>query len=100
MVKRNYIYKIGFGVILVLSIVALISFIKAIGFKETQPAIIRTHYADSLQVEMLKNEVNELQTRVDSLVKASQSKPKIVYKPIKRKKDSCVIELNIHNVEN
>ncbi len=102
MIERKYLiklYKIGIGIIFVLCIVALVSFIKAVSFKDKPPVIVQTNYADSVQFEVLKKEVVELQIRIDSLEKACQSKQKVVYKSTKRKKDSCVIELNIHNVD-
>lgn len=91
------LYIVGIAVIIVFAIVALVSFIKALSFKEPPQAINQVHYADSAQFEQLKQQMRALKIKVDSLEKVCQSKPKVVYKYPKSKKDSCVIELYIHN---
>lgn len=94
----NWLYKLGAGTILVLSIVALVAFIKALCITENKveertilPAV------DSIQIETLRREVQDLNKKVDSMLVLTKKKPQKVYKYIKPKKDSCTIEVNIHN---
>lgn len=68
--KRDYLaylYKAGFIIIFILAIVALLSFFKALGYKEKPVPIKQWHYADSIQFDILNSEVNELCNKIDSL---------------------------------
>lgn len=89
------IYLIGAIILFFLAIVCMVSFIKAIGSKNDSENPQKV-LADSVQVEQLRKEVDELKVKVDSLMTLSQQQPKIKYKYLKPHKDSCVIELNVN----
>lgn len=90
------LYLVGGILIFIFAIVALVSFCKAVTYKENEP--VRSYgYADSIQVENLKKEVSVLSFKVDSLKAALQQKPKVRYRYINSKKDSSVIEIHVHN---
>lgn len=92
-----WLYKIGAAILFILAVIAIIAFVKALSIKEsTSDKGIRS-YADSTQVEALKKDVQELNKKVDSLIILTQKEPQKVYRYIKPKKDSCTIEVNIHN---
>lgn len=93
----RWLYKIGAVILFVLAVVALIAFIKALSVGVCSDDKLSLPYADSLQVEALKKDVHELNRKVDSLLILTQKKPQKVYRYIKAKKDSCTIEVNIHN---
>lgn len=93
----RWLYKLGAFILLLLSAVALIAFIKALsitGHEEDKQTVVP---ADSVQVESLRKEVEDLNKKVDSLLILTQKEPQKVYRYIKPKKDSCTIEVNIHN---
>lgn len=93
----RWLYKIGAAILFILAVIAIIAFVKALSIKEsTSDKGIRS-YADSTQVEALKKDVQELNKKVDSLIILTQKEPQKVYRYIKPKKDSCTIEVNIHN---
>lgn len=98
-IKRDCLhtmYLIGGVIIFVLSVVALVSFWKAVSYVEPKPIQPRG-FADSIQLENLKKDLSVLKVKVDSLDDALQQKPKVIYRHIKSKKDSSVIELHVHN---
>lgn len=93
----RWFYKIGVTILFILAVVAMISFVKALcvtGDKEQKNNVAP---ADSVQVEALKKEVQDLNKKVDSLIILTQKEPQKVYRFIKPKRDSCTIEVNIHN---
>ena len=97
--RRDYLhtmYFIGGIMILVLAVVALVSFYKAVTYDEPKPTQSRG-FSDSIQVKQLKKEISVLTYRVDSLEAILQQKPKVKYRYLKNKRDSSVIELHIHN---
>lgn len=93
----RWLYKFGAAILFVLAAVALLSFVKALCITENSKQKNTVSPADSIQVEVLKKEVQELNKKVDSLIILNQKEPQKVYRYIKPKKDSCTIEVNIHN---
>lgn len=94
----KWLYKVGVGIILVLSVVALIAFIKALcPTDQIVEGKIDVPSADSVQIEALQREVQNLNKKVDSVLVLTRKEPQKVYRYIKPKKDSCTIEVNIHN---
>lgn len=94
----KWLYKVGVGIILVLSVVALIAFIKALSpTDQIVEGKIDVPSADSVQIEALQREVQNLNKKVDSVLVLTRKEPQKVYRYIKPKKDSCTIEVNIHN---
>lgn len=92
------LYCVGIFFIFVLTIVSLSSFVKALSYYEPNGIEKQNHYADSLQVEELKNEIKVLQIKIDSLEAALLHESNVVYKFIKDEKDSCIIMINVTNV--
>ena len=93
----RWLYKMGAAILFILAVVALLAFVKALCLTECKVQKRSIATADSVQVESLRREVQELNKKVDSLLIITQKKPQKVYKYIKPKKDSCTIEVNIHN---
>ena len=93
----RWLYKIGAFILFVLAVIALIAFVKALFATDCKEPERTFTPADSVQVENLRQEVSELSKKVDSLLILSQKQPQKVYRYIKPKKDSCTIEVNIHN---
>lgn len=91
-------YCVGIFIIFVLTIVSLFSFIKALSYCEPNGIENQHHYADSLQVEELMNEIKVLQMKIDSLEVTLSHDSIIVRKYIKDEKDSCLIVNNVTNV--
>lgn len=94
----KWLYKIGVVILLVLSVIALLAFIKALCITEhklDERNVVST--ADSARIETLRSEIQVLNRKVDFLLVITQKEPQKVYKYIKPKKDSCTIEVNIHN---
>jgi len=91
----SWLYKVGAAVLFVLSIVALFSFIMAL--KAGCEPRENNSTVDSLQIEGLRIEVQEIHRKVDSLVDISRQEPKVVYKYLKPQKENAVIEVNVHN---
>lgn len=93
----RWLYKIGAAFLFILAVVALLAFVKALCITEHKEQKRAVAPADSVQVDSLRREVQELNKKVDSLLILTQKEPQKVYKYIKPKKDSCTIEVNIHN---
>lgn len=93
----RWLYKIGAAILFILAVVALLAFIKALCITEHKVQNRSVATADSVQVESLRREVQELNKKVDSLLIITQKEPQKVYRYLKPKKDSCTIEVNIHN---
>lgn len=93
----RWLYKVGAGILFILAVIAIVAFIKALCIKGYKIDKDNFSYADSTQIENLKKDVQELDRKVDSLIVLSQKEPQKVYKYLKPKKDSCTIEVNIHN---
>lgn len=93
----RWLYKTGAGILFILAVIAMVAFIKALSIKEYKNDKNTISYADSTQVEVLKKDVQELNRKVDSLIVLTQKEPQKVYRYLKPKKDSCTIEVNIHN---
>jgi len=96
----RWLYKIGAAILFILAVIAIIAFIKALSIKDSTNGKSTVSYADSTQVESLKKDVKELNQKVDSLIVITQKEPQKVYRYLKPKKDSCTIEVNIHNKGN
>lgn len=90
------IYSAGGGILFLLAVVCLVAFFKAVSAREVAKEKMQKPLADSLQLEQLRLEVNDLKTKVDSLIILNQKEPQIKYKYMKPHKDSCVIELNVN----
>ena len=93
----QWLYIAGATILFVLAVVCMISFIKAVSAKDVMVEKPSKPLADSLQVEFLRLEINDLKAKVDSMIIISQQQPKVKYKYLKPRKDSCVIELNVNN---
>jgi len=92
----KWLYKIGFGLLLTLSVVALVAFMKALcitGLKVEEGGAV--HNTDTIQIKTLQREVQDLNSKVDSLLVLSRIVPQKVYKNVVPKKDGCTIEVNI-----
>lgn len=68
------VYFIGGMIILVLAIVALVAFYKAVSFEPTRPFVLHG-FADSIKVENIQKDVAELTQRVDSMEVAMRQRP-------------------------
>ena len=93
----RWLYKTGAGILFILAVIAIVAFIKALSIKEYKNDTSTISYADSAQVVVLKKDVQELNRKVDSLIVLTPKEPQKVYRYLKPKKDSCTIEVNIHN---
>lgn len=93
----RWLYKFGAGILFILAVIAIVAFIKALSIKEYKYDRDTFSYADSIQIENLKKDVQELDRKIDSLIVLTQKEPQKVYRYLKPKKDSCTIEVNIHN---
>lgn len=91
----SWLYKVGAAILFVLSTVALLSFMKALKVgcqsRENKSPV------DSLQIEQLRLEVQELHRKVDSLVDITRQEPKVVYKYSKPQKENAEREVNVLN---
>lgn len=96
----RWIYKVGAIILFILAAMALVAFIKALGMSNRCIPQNAVTPADSMQVEILTNKVKALDRKVDSLMILSRKEPQKVYRYLKPKKDSCTIEVNIHNKSN
>lgn len=92
------LYIVGATILFFLAVVCMISFIKAVCVKGEIAEKPQKIFADSLQVEQLRLDVYMLKAKVDSLIIISQQEPKVKYKYLKSRKDSCVIELNVNKM--
>lgn len=90
-------YRMGFIVLFGLAIVSMVAFIRAVSYRVEMPQAPQKPCADSMQVEQLRVEVDKLNAKVDSLISLSKQEPKIKYRYLKPRKDSCVIELNVND---
>lgn len=91
----RWLYKIGATVLSILAVVAMIAFIKAFFATEDKEQKNNIAPTDSVQVEVLKKEVQDLNKKVDSLIILTQKEHQKKY--VKPKMDNCTIEVNIHN---
>ena len=92
------LYIAGATILFILAIVCMIAFIKAVRIKDEIVEKPQKIHADSIQIVMLYKEINILKAKVDSLITISQQKPKVKYKYLKSRKDTCVIELNVNKL--
>ncbi len=90
------LYFVGAIILFVLSVFCMVAFIRAVSAKEEIVEKPKKALADSMQVEQLRMEVNDLRMKVDSLITLTQKVPKVKYWYLKPRKDSCVIELNVN----
>ena len=96
----SWLYKVGAIILFILAAIALLAFIKALGMSNHSTPQYAVTPADSIQVEILTKKVKALDRKVDSLMILSRKEPQKVYRYLKPKKDSCTIEVNIHNKSN
>lgn len=68
----GWLYKLGASILFVLSVVALIAFIKALSVTEHEVEKRMVAPADSIQVEIMRREVRDLNKKVDSLINLTQ----------------------------
>lgn len=90
-------YRMGFIVLFCLAFVSMVAFIRAVSYRVEVPQASQKPYADSIQVEQLRFEVDKLNAKVDSLIFLNMQEPKVKFKYLKPRKDSCVIELNVND---
>lgn len=93
----GWLYKVGAVILFILSVVALVSFMEAVKIDYQQED--GELHSDSIQIEMLRSELIELNRKVDSLLVVTNQEPEVAYKYFKTKKDSTVIEVNVHSEE-
>ena len=91
----GWLYKLCASILFVLSIVALLAFIRALVNTECEKD--EKTLADSLQIEELRQDVKVVNQKVDSILRLLNKKPKVVYKYMKPHKDTVVVELNVHD---
>ena len=96
----RWLYKVGAAILLLLAVIALVAFIKALCMSNHCTPQNAVTPADSMQVEILTKKVKDLERKVDSLMILSRKEPQKVYRYLKSRKDSCTIEVNIHNKSN
>ena len=95
-ISLQCLYLAGAVILFFLAVVCMVAFVKAISAKDVVVERSEKALADSMQVELLRVEVKDLRTKVDSLITLSQKAPKVKYRYLKPRKDSCVIELNVN----
>lgn len=96
----RWLYKVGAVILFILAVIALVAFIRALGMSNHCTPQNAVAPADSIQVEILTKKVKDLDQKVESLMILSRKEPQKVYRYLKPKKDSCTIEVNIHNKSN